>query len=745
MASDPKVVSVLVDLKLNQPLDYALPQTLQAHVRRGMQVTVPVRGKLRTGYVLEVKQESPFPNLLPLHSLDTPEPLLTDEIFELALWIHRYYNAPLQQVLKTVLPAPVRHLMGAKEQFFVKLLIGKEKARTACTTLRASHPERALVLDELLKAPEGLLLSELIEKAGVSKSPIETLKKQGVLQVEKIRLDRMVLDQVEYFKTAPKVLNEEQQEAYRKITEALSEKKFQTHLLHGVTGSGKTEVYLQAIDFALKKGLGTLMLIPEIALTGQTIERFRSRFDVPIAIMHHRLSQGERYDTWHKIRNGEVKIVLGARSTLFCPVQNLGLIIVDEEHDSAYKQSEESPCYHARDVAVMRGKFANAVVMLGSATPSLESYYNALSGKYHLSTLKSRTRDATLPKVHLLDMKNEYEKAGGFTLFSSELIDQINSRLEKGEQSILFLNRRGYHTSLQCKGCGYIFNCPSCSVALTLHKGESTLACHLCDFKQSAHAVVCPECKDSQTLKYTGVGTEQVERAVNALFPQARTLRIDGDTTRHKGSHERLFRSFSTQKADILIGTQMITKGLHFPAVTLVAILNSDGGLHIPDFRASERTFQLITQVAGRSGRGELKGEVILQTCLPENLTLKQGAEQAFEAFYASEIASRELFGFPPFTHLVKLTFSGEDSSFTQEVASRFREALARNLPEDYHVHPLLPSGYAKIKNRYRFQCLIRGKNVSPINHVTSALLAHAPLPREIKLHIDVDPLSTYF
>ena len=736
-------VSVVVDLGFDKQLDYGVPHPFATRIKRGMQVQVPLKGYLRTGYVVEVKQSTAYPKVLAVHALLSEEELLTDEVFELALWMSRYYHASLRQVLKTVLPASIRAQVPHKEQYFVARAISKEKMREACLLLREKHPSQARVLDVLLMAEKGILLSELLEKAEVSRSPIESLEKQGLLTLEKIRCDRSPLKGEEYFKTEPKLLNAPQAHALDAIIQALSEKRFETHLLHGITGSGKTEVYLQAIDHALKLGLRALMLVPEISLTGQTIERFRSRFDHRIAILHHRLSPGERSDEWHRIKRGEASIVIGARSALFSPVSNLGIIIVDEEHDGAYKQSEESPCYHARDVAVMRGKLSGSVVLLGTATPSLESYHNAQTGKYQLTVLPTRATKATLPQVHIVDMKRECEKAGGYTTFSSLLIDKMKERLELGEQTILFLNRRGHNTSLQCKGCGHIFTCPACDLTLTFHRGENTLACHLCDYRITPPPRTCSQCKRGEALKYQGIGTEAVERAVHALLPEARTLRVDGDTTRHKGSHERLLRTFSTQKADVLIGTQMVSKGLHFPAVTLVAALNSDAGLHIPDFRSSERVFQQITQVAGRSGRGELPGEVIIQTQMPEHLIITQASDQNYEAFYQTEIESRKLFGFPPFTHLVKLTFSGPDVDPTRKLAEKLRALL--KLPPPYLIYPVVPSGHAKIKDMFRFQCLIRGPSIYTINTALQQALATLSPPRSIRIHIDIDPLSTYF
>ncbi len=736
-------VSVIVDLGLNRQLDYGVPQEWEGRIKRGMQVEVPLRGQLCVGYIFEIKKEASHPKVLPLHSLLSNDELLTEEIFELVIWMSRYYNAPLNQVLKTVLPATIRNQTPHKEQFFVKRSLSLEKLRKLCIELREKFPSQARALDHLLMAEKGMLLTELMEKAEISRSPVDTLEKQGYITLEKVCFDRSPLQGEEYFKTTPKQLNEAQGQAFEKITQAVKENKFETHLLYGITGSGKTEIYLQAIEYALALGKSALMLVPEISLTGQTIERFRSRFDQRIAILHHRLSPGERSDEWRRIKRGEAEIVIGARSALFCPLRNLGLIIIDEEHDGAYKQSEESPCYHARDVAVMRGKLSKAVVILGTATPSLESYHNAKTGKYQMTFLPTRASKAFLPKVHIVDMKPEYEKARGFTCFSELLIGKMKERLELGEQTILFLNRRGHNTSLQCKACGHIFSCPSCDLTLTFHRGENTLACHLCDHHISPPPSRCPKCNTQETLKYHGIGTESVERAVHALFPEARTLRIDSDTTRHKGSHERLLRSFSTQKADILIGTQMVAKGLHFPSVTLVAAINSDGGLHIPDFRSSERVFQQITQVAGRAGRGELPGEVIIQTQMPDNLTILQASQHNYDAFFHSEIESRKLFGFPPFTHFVKLTFSGPDSLKTQQEAEKFRAVITP--PPHSQVHPIVPSGYAKIRDMYRFQCLIRGPSIYAINHSLDQAVKRYALPRSIRLHIDIDPISTYY
>jgi primosomal protein N' (replication factor Y) len=516
-------------------------------------------------------------------------------------------------------------------------------------------------------------------------------------------------------------------------------------LLHGVTGSGKTEIYLQAIDTALKLNKGTIMLVPEISLTQQTIQRFKSRFAEKIAILHHRLSAGERRDEWHKIRDGQAKIVVGARSAIFSPVDNLGLIIVDEEHEQSYKQNDLSPSYQARDVAVMRGKLSESVVVLGSATPSLESYYNALNGKYVLSILHKRADIATLPDVKIVDMRKEYEKSKGLTSFSEALLSGIEKRQKQGEQVILFLNRRGYHTTLLCQECSKVIKCNHCEIPLTFHLGDNQLACHLCGYQISPPPKECPSCHATKPLKFRGAGTEHVERALHAIFPHIRTIRVDADTTKHKGSHQKLLRDFGTGKADVLIGTQMIAKGLHFPEVTLVGVLNSDAGLNIPDFRASETIFQLITQVAGRSGRGVTRGEVIIQTCMPENSTIQHAAKQDYLGFYSEEIAIRQMFCYPPFSHLAKLTFSGQSANQTCEWAQKFRELLIPLLPGQYEFHPVIPCGYAKVKDLYRYQFLIKGPTMTSFNLALEKLLEKLSLPSKIKLFVDINPSSTFF
>lgn len=737
-----RVASVVLDQALDFPLDYEIPEQFLGTIQPGMRVKVPLRSTWRFGTIIATKSVSSYAQLVPIAERLGEEPLVSSDLFALAHWISQYYCCPLGKTLKSILPPSVRKGRKDQLQLFVKPLLSGPELIQLCQTLRKTSPVQAQVLDVLLQSPKGLLLSQLLERSQTSKSPVETLCKKQILSCQKMPTTRTSLSALDYFPTKPKVLNEEQQACLEAIQQDLSAGIFAPRLLFGVTGSGKTEVYLQAISHCLSLGKKVIFLVPEIALTTQTVERLCTRFQDRVALLHHRLSEGEKHDAWHQMRDGKISIVVGARSAIFSPVSPLGLIIVDEEQESSYKQSDEAPAYHGRDVAIMRAKLCNATLLLGSATPSMETYHNALSGKYALSHLSQRADRALLPTVQIVNMQHEYEKQKGFTLFSDTLLTSVRKRVELGEQCLLFLNRRGYHTAQICQSCSHIFQCPHCDIALTFHLGESILACHLCDYRLSPLPRECPSCKSESHLKFKGAGTELVERSLHAILPNVRTLRLDADTTRHKGSHELLFKQFRAGKADVLIGTQMIAKGLHFPAVTLVGILNADAHLQVPDFRASEQVFQLITQVSGRSGRASLAGEVIIQTHLPEHPVIRLAADQDFEGFYQQEEELRKLFAYPPFSYLVKILFSGPDKNLVLQTAQTTRELLMRQLPSSSELFPIIPCGYAKIKGNYRFQLLIKSqKRISPhLNQLKNQLPSHT----KVRMTIDVDPLSTY-
>jgi primosomal protein N' (replication factor Y) len=654
----------------------------------------------------------------------------------------RYYCCPLQRVLKHLTPPSIRKNVRPKISFRIRLAISHADAINLCCRLRLKQAAQATVLEAILSSERLLVVADLIRDLNISRSSVASLVKKKVICLEPIADDLVVEE--DFFQTKPKILTEEQADCLAKIQQSLIQGSFAAHLIHGVTGSGKTEIYLQAIQHTLDLGRSAILLVPEIALTSQTIERFRARFGLKLAILHHRRSFGERTEAWESLRSGKVKIAIGARSAVFSPAQNVGLMIIDEEHDGSYKQTEEMPTYHARDVAVMRAKMENAVVVLGSATPSLESFYNAQTGKYILSSLRSRPTAAPMPKVQIVDMKKAMDKAGCFTHFSQELLDAIKDRTSKGEQTLLLLNRRGFHRMQFCADCRHIVKCPHCDLSLTFHRSSNELRCHLCNYLAPPYRE-CPNCRSPSSLEFRGFGTEHVERSLHAVFPEIRTLRMDRDTTRSKESHDKLFQQFRAHKADVLIGTQMIAKGFHFPSATLVGVLNADSALQIPDYRAAETVFQLLTQVAGRAGRAELSGEVILQTFLPDHPLIRLAAEQDFTTFYLQEIEERRLFSFPPFCRLIKIVFYGQNETQTRNAASAFYGQLQEKASQETQFLPVLPSGHPKIKDLYRFQFIIKTKEVRILSEQIASLRTRLILSCPVSILIDVDPISTFF
>jgi primosomal protein N' len=557
-------------------------------------------------------------------------------------------------------------------------------------------------------------------------------------------------------------------------------KSSQVFLLHGVTGSGKTEVYLQAIAHALEQGKGAIVLVPEISLTPQTVERFKARFSsgklqTLVAVLHSHLSAGERHDEWHKIRQGRARIVIGARSAIFAPVEPLGLIIVDEEHEHSYKQ-EEAPRYHARDVAIMRGQMENAVVVLGSATPSLESYYNCKKGKYTLLELPERVDDQKMPHVRVVDMRqaaSQQRGKEGIPIFSPQLKEAITQRLERGEQTILFLNRRGYSTSLQCPKCGEVVQCPNCSLALTFHRQEQKLCCHICGHVAPVPSV-CPNVKcKNPAIRFAGTGTQRVEETLAKLFPQARIKRMDADTMKRKDDYRKVLGDFRTGKTDILVGTQMIAKGLHFPNVTLVGIIYADLALHQPDFRAGERTFQLLTQVAGRAGRGDVEGEVFVQAFAPFHPAIQYARRHDFTGFYEQEIEFREQLKYPPVSRVALLTLKGRNEDKVKFSAEHLKRELEKNLvaavcdrrqsdennaitkgkesaavtDRRYSFRDLIIAGPApapllRAETFYRYQIMLRTRAMSKLSQALAKIIGTLALPDDVTLAVDIDPVN---
>jgi primosomal protein N' (replication factor Y) len=590
-----------------------------------------------------------------------------------------------------------------------------------------------------LQSDAPVLLSAIPYKAGTSLSPVTTLAKKGILEIIDYRQQRDPLANSTILPTMPLSLMPAQAAALQGIIQASQSQQAKPILLYGVTGSGKTEVYLQAIAYSIQQKQQAIVLVPEIALTPQTVTRFRSRFGQRIAVLHSHLSEGERHDEWHRIKNGEADVVIGARSAIFAPVPKLGLVIVDEEHEPSYKQSE-APRYHARDVAIMRAHFSGCPVVIGSATPALESWYNVQIGKYVCYTLPDRADYRAMPQVHVVDMRVEAERNGNPVVFSKVLLDAMHERLRKKEQVMLFLNRRGFASSLQCPVCGYVSNCSSCSVSHTYHMNQHALLCHICGGRKAVPAS-CPECGDP-SFRYAGFGTQRLEDIAKKCFPHATIARMDTDTTRAKDGHEKILDAFRAQKIDILVGTQMIAKGLHFPNVTLVGIMYADMSLHMPDFRAGERTFQLITQVAGRAGRGEVPGDVFIQTYTPHHVAVETARRMEYENFASEELEFRQELHYPPYAHLVCIHFKGANEGEVRYSAELYAQKLQSVASSKILVSDATPSPLAKAKDIYRYQIIMRARSVKTIQEALRPVAETLPLPKTVTMTIDVDAVD---
>lgn len=666
------IARVTLELALRKEFDYVIPPELIGQVEVGSRVQVPFGPRKVLGCVTGLAEESAYAKLKPIIKVIGAQSLVTPKILKLARWIGEYYCCAPEIALKSVLPEAVRHEQaGWRHRLFVRALpVTGELPKLA---------KRQAEIRRLIEERRELPLTELLELAETTAATVRRLEDKGLVAVTTEISERDPYAREHILPTLPLQLNPAQGKALAEINAAMEGKKSASpngngeagaaastvFLLHGVTGSGKTEIYLQAIAHALERGKGAIVLVPEISLTPQTVERFKARFNsgplqTLVAVLHSHLSAGERHDEWHKIRQGRARIVIGARSAIFAPVEPLGLIVVDEEHEPTYKQ-EEAPRYHARDVAIVRARMEGATVVLGSATPSLESYHNCRKGKYRLLDLPDRVDDKKMPLVRVVDMRQAASKAKGIPTFSPQLKDAIALRLERGEQSILFLNRRGYSTSLLCPVCGFVAECPNCSVSLTYHRHEQRLRCHICGHDEAAPSL-CPNAKcRNPAIRYSGLGTQKVEEVLAKLFPHARIKRMDSDALKRKEDYRRILGDFRAGKIDVLVGTQMIAKGLHFPNVTLVGIIHADLALHQPDFRAGERTFQLLTQVAGRAGRGDIEGEVFVQTFTPSHPAIQFARRHDFPGFYEQELEFREQLKYPPVGRIALLTLKGRN------------------------------------------------------------------------------------
>ena len=673
-----KVIVDITHEKLDKVFEYRIPSELEGVLQVGMEVIIPFgKGNRETnGYVIGVAETCEYEAEKVKAILRPAEKRLAIEgkLVALAGWMKEHYGGTMIQALKTVLPIKKEEKQQIKR--YVRLLLSQEDGKEKLEEyLRKNQKARVRALAALLD--NGVLEYEfLIKKLSVSREVLRALEDQGVAQIESEHVFRNpIKDRKQDWK--PVAYTEEQQNAIDRFREDYLKGENKTYLLYGVTGSGKTEVYMEMIARVLRDGKQAIVLIPEIALTYQTVMRFYKRFGNRISILNSRMSNGERYDQMMRAKEGGIDVMIGPRSALFTPFPNLGLIVIDEEHEPTYK-SEQIPRYHARETAIARAKLEGASVVLGSATPSLEVFYRAEQGEYEMLTLRERSQKQSLPMVHTVDLREEL-KAGNRSIISEKLHELMEDRLEKRQQTILFINRRGYAGFISCRACGHVVKCPHCDVSMTSHRGGK-LVCHYCGYEERENSV-CPEC-GSKHIGGFRAGTQQIEELVKREFPQARVLRMDMDTTKEKDGHEKILETFANEEADILIGTQMIVKGHDFPNVTLVGILAADLSLYADDYRAGERTFQLLTQAAGRAGRGREKGEVVIQTYSPEHYAVETAANQDYEAFYEEEIAYRKLMGYPPAEQLLAILVAGEDEQLLETACTYLK-------------------GYAERVNRY--------------------------------------------
>jgi len=739
----PSYVRVIIDRAIHRELDYAVPESLMDRIGVGSRVRVPFREKSALATVVALTQQSEAKRIRPIEAVVGEAPTLSERLLELGRWIGAYYCCPTETVMRSLLPQVIRRAeIGWKKQLFVQP--GRKTDREELEKLRRRAPRQAELLEAILRLEAPIRASHLLRQTSLDNQTLRALVKRGLAELRQEAVVRDPHADEQFIATSNLILNQEQTQALKEILQALdSPENSRPILLHGVTGSGKTEIYLQAIRAALDRGQTAIVLVPEISLTPQTVERFKGRFaDVQdaVAVLHSHLSEGERHDEWHKIHSGRARIVIGARSAIFAPLRNLGLIIVDEEHETTYKQ-EEAPRYHARDVAIVRAKIEKCVAVLGSATPSLESYHNAAIEKYRLVALTQRIDEKQMPLMRVVDLRQERRKDKTATVLSEKLRTAIADRLEKREQTILFLNRRGFSTSLLCSNCGEARDCPNCSVALTFHRYPAVagrLSCHLCGHT-AAVPKKCPACgKDA--LIYAGFGTEKVESTVSQIFPEATVRRMDADSMTRKEAYRETLRNFRTGKIDILVGTQMIAKGLHFPNVTLVGIINADLALHLPDFRAGERTFQLLTQVAGRAGRGETSGEVFVQTYTPFSPSIQFARHHDFTGYFQQELEFRERCDFPPFKHAILITVRSAHEGRAKLSAETLRRRLKEALPEEFILGEATPAPLEKLQGQFRFHILIRGEAIMRLSRLVRETVDRLPFPEDVAVTIDVDP-----
>ena len=726
------------------PYDYRIPDALRETLQIGMRVKVPLgnRRKLITGWCTQIDLASSSQrSLRDIAELVDKIPLCDPSLVRLVLWMSHYYLAPAGQVFDTLIPSSVRSNAGTREKTYFK---PRSESLDDATINKLSKKQQA-VIRHLMKTARPMTAAELMVEAACTQDPIRRLKKKGLLETETRRemtsgnSTRWQVSDGEIERAL--TLTEDQSFALKRITSAVDTGEGKTLVLHGVTGSGKTEVYIRAIEHIVRFGRGAIVLVPEISLTPQTRGRFERRFQ-SVAVLHSQMTPAERHFQWQRIRSGEVQVVIGPRSAVFAPLPRLGLIILDEEHDSSFKQDTQ-PRYHARKVAHARAMSLGVPLVLGSATPSLESWHATQTGHAEMVPLPSRVNNLPMPDVQLVDLRVRDDRSSG--AISRPLYSAVQATLEDQGQIILLLNRRGFATTIQCPACGEVVACPDCDMPLTHHRDGGKAICHYCDFT-IATPPACPACQ-FDGIRYSGLGTQRLEAEIKAKFPKARVARMDSDTMRRPGSHQRVLSMFRSGDLDILLGTQMIAKGLDFPNVLLVGVINADSALHFPDFRAAERTFQLVTQVAGRTGRGERSGRVIVQTYSPEHPAIQAASRHDYNQFAKDEMVVRRRFNYPPLGSVARIIIRGSVEDVTEAVADSFLARLdaARNqLGYEVRVLGPAPPPISKLRGKYRFHILLQSVNAAHLGATIRKAIETFTIAEkdDVQYVIDIDPMD---
>ena len=735
------VAEIIIDSKakkLNRKFDYEIPKELEDIVDIGSRVLVPF-GNFKTleqGYILKIKEKSDYE----VKKIAGLEENLPPEKIELARWMARKYFCNVSECIKLMLTPGTRSKNKddrTKDKTLNYIYLNKQVEEINIDSLRGEKQKKLI---EFIKNNEGLTIPEIETFAEISRSTVNSLVNKGILKIVNEKIDRNPLAKKEIENNKKLILNEEQENAYKKIEKSMDENRYEKFLIYGITGSGKTEIYLQLIEKAIIQNKSAIVLVPEISLTPQMLDRFIGRFGKEkIAVLHSKLSIGERHDEWERIKNGEAKIIIGARSAIFAPCGNLGVIIIDEEHDSSYK-SESSPRYLAKEVAEKIASNNLVPLVLGSATPDLRTFYDTENGNTTLLKLTKRANNSSLPSVEVVDLKFELA-TGNRSMISNLLYSEIEKNLKEKKQTILFLNRRGYSTFIMCRNCGYTLKCPNCNISLTYHITKNILKCHYCGHTQRP-VNVCPEC-GSEKIRYFGTGTQKLEQEIKKQFPESTTIRMDVDTVTKKNSHEEILKKFKEENIDILIGTQMVVKGHHFPNVTLVGVIAADGSLNQDDYRANEKTFQILTQVAGRAGREKLPGKVIIQTYNPNAFPIECAKIQDYDMFFKTEIELRKQLKYPPFCDIILIGFSGENENEIKNISEYMFNILKPNL-EKYQINVFqpMPAPIDKIQNKIRWRMIAKGNVTEEVTIILNKCLQNVYNMnlKHTKISVDVNP-----